>query len=88
MNLKNEWVNNLFTILALSSCVFVVVDIAYDERIWELDLFSIKARLQSLGITIAYFYLLNSIFRRIAHFFIEKAKTRRKRTGKNICLFF
>ncbi|WP_333698053.1 sensor histidine kinase [Bacteroides congonensis] len=88
MNLKNEWVNNLFTILALSSCVFVVVDIAYDERIWELDLFSIKARLQSLGITIAYFYLLNSIFRRIAHFFIDKSKDEKKANWKEYMFVF
>ena len=62
MNLKYEWINTLFIILPLSLCVFIIVDIAYNERIWELDTFAVKARLQALGITVAYFYLLNYIF--------------------------
>ncbi len=39
MNLKYEWINTLFIILPLSLCVFIIVDIAYNERIWELDTF-------------------------------------------------
>lgn len=42
MNLKYEWINTLFIILPLSLCVFIIVDIAYNERIWELDTFSEK----------------------------------------------
>lgn len=74
MNLKYEWINTLFIILPLSLCVFIIVDIAYNERIWELDTFAVKARLQALGITVAYFYLLNYIFKRVARFFIDKSK--------------
>ena len=81
MNLKYEWINTLFIILPLSLCVFIIVDIAYNERIWELDTFAVKARLQALGITVAYFYLLNYIFKRAS--LSTKAKMRRKQTGKN-----
>lgn len=49
MNLKYEWINTLFIILPLSLCVFIIVDIAYNERIWELDTFAVKARLQAFG---------------------------------------
>ena len=69
MNLKYEWINTLFIILPLSLCVFIIVDIAYNERIWELDTFAVKARLQALGITVASLS--------------TKAKMRRKQTGKN-----
>ena len=56
MNLKYEWINTLFIILPLSLCVFIIVDIAYNERIWELDTFAVKARLQALG-TVSYTHL-------------------------------
>lgn len=78
MKLKNEWINTLLIILPLSLCVFIVVDIAYNERIWELATVTKIIRLQSLGITIAYFYLMNYIFRRLAHFFIDKSKNEKK----------
>lgn len=78
MRLKNEWINTLFIILALSLCIFIVVDIAYNERIWESTIFAVWVRLQSLGITIAYFYLLNYIFRRMARFFINKSKDEKR----------
>lgn len=88
MNVRNEWINTLFTALALSLCVFVVVDIAYDERIWELGHFAITARLQSLVITIAYFYLLNFVFRRIAWSFIDKSKDEKKANWKEYVSVF
>lgn len=88
MNSKNEWINTLLIILPLSLCVFIIVDIAYNERIWELETFAIKARLQALGITIAYFYLLKSIFQRAAHFFINKSKDEKKANWKEYAFIF
>ena len=88
MNLKYEWINTLFIILPLSLCVFIIVDIAYNERIWELDTFAVKARLQALGITVAYFYLLNYIFKRVARFFIDKSKDEKKANWKEYVWVF
>lgn len=88
MNLKHKWIYTLFIALTLSLCVFIVVDIAYNERIWELKAFAIKARLQSLGITIAYFYLLNYLFRQIAHSFIDKSKDEKRVNWKEYVFVF
>lgn len=88
MKLKNEWINTLLIILPLSLCVFIVVDIAYNERIWELATVTKIIRLQSLGITIAYFYLMNYIFRRLAHFFIDKSKNEKKAGWKEYACVF
>lgn len=49
MNLKYEWINTLFIILPLSLCVFIIVDIAYNERIWELDTFAVKSTFTGIG---------------------------------------
>lgn len=88
MNLKHEWINTFFLAFALSLCVFIVVDVAYNERIWELNTFAIRARIQALGITIAYFYLLNYIFRRIAHFYINKSKDEKRVNWKEYVFVF
>lgn len=88
MNLKNEWINTLFIILSLSLCIFIIIDIAYNERIWELNTFAIKVRLQSLGITITYFYLLNSIFKRVARSFIDKSKDEKRANWKEYASVF
>ena len=87
MNLKYEWINTLFIILPLSLCVFIIVDIAYNERIWELDTFAVKARLQALGITVAYFYLLNYIFKRVARFFIDKKDEKKANWKEHVWVF-
>ncbi len=63
MNLKYEWINttiyNTATVPCL--CVFIIVDIAYNERIVGTGYFlPVKARLQAIGQSLfAYFYLLN-----------------------------
>lgn len=88
MNVKNKWIQTLFIAFMLSLCVFIVVDIAYDERIWELNAFAIQARLQSLGITIAYFYLLNAIFRRMAHSFIIRSKDEKRANWQEYVFVF
>ena len=77
MNLKHDRIIIFFLALTLSICFFVVVDIAYDERIWEFGAFTLKARLQAFGITAVSFYLSSYFFRRTAHFFINKAKGER-----------
>lgn len=88
MNLKHEWINTFFIALTLSLCLFIVVDIAYDERIWEFGAFTLKARLQSLSITIVSFYFVSYIFRRIAHSFINKSKDQKRANWKEYALVF
>ena len=88
MNLKHEWIVTFFLALTLSICLFVVVDIAYDERIWEFGGFTLKARLQALGVTIVSFYLVSSIFRRIAYSFIDKSKDEKRASEKEYMLVF
>lgn len=51
MNLKHEWVIPFFLALTLSVCLFIIVDITYDERIWEFSFFTLKARVQAFGVT-------------------------------------
>ena len=53
-----------------------------------LDTFAVKARLQALGITVAYFYLLNYIFKRVARFFIDKSKDEKKANWKEYVWVF
>lgn len=88
MNLKHEWVIPFFLALTLSVCLFIIVDITYDERIWEFSFFTLKARVQAFGVTMVSFYLGSYLFRRIAHFFINKSKDEKEQTGKSMCLFF
>lgn len=78
MNSKHEWINTFFIAFALSMCLFILVDIAYDERMWEFGGFTLKARLQAIIITVICFYLLNYVFRRIAQSFVDKNKKRTK----------
>lgn len=88
MNLKHEWINTFFIALILSVCVFIFVDIAYDERIWEFGVFTLKARLQAIGVTIICFYLLSHIFRRIANSFISRSNAEKKASWKEYGLVF
>lgn len=88
MNLKYEWINTFFIALALSLCLFIFVDIAFDERIWEFGTFTLKARLQAIGITIVCFYLLSYFFRRIANYFVNKSKDERRASWKEYVFVF
>lgn len=88
MNSKYEWISTFFIALTLSTCLFVFVDIAYDERIWEFGAFTLKARLQAIGATIACFYLLSYIFRWIAHSFINKSKDEKRANWKEYVFVF
>lgn len=88
MNIKYEWISTFFIALTLSLCVFIVVDIAYNERIWELNSFAIKARIQSFIIMTVYFYLLNYIFQRIAQSFILQSRDEKKTSWKEYMYIF
>ncbi|WP_165023524.1 sensor histidine kinase [Dysgonomonas sp. ZJ279] len=88
MNLKHEWINSFFIALTLSVCLFIVVDIAYDERIWEFGAFTLKARLQSLGITVVTFYLASYGYQRMAQLFINKNKDKKRANWKEYVFVF
>lgn len=88
MNLKHEWINSLFIALMLSLCLYIIVDIAYDERIWEFGAFTLKARIQALGITVVSFYFASYMYRRIAHSFINKSKDKKGVNWKEFALVF
>lgn len=88
MNLKHEWVIPFFLALTLSVCLFIIVDITYDERIWEFSFFTLKARVQSFGVTMVSFYLGSYLFRRIAHFFINKSKDEKRANWKEYVFVF
>jgi len=88
MNIKYEWINSFFIALTLSVCLFVFIDIAYDERIWEFGAFTLKARLQAIGVTIACFYLLSYVFQRIANSFINRSKAEKRVSWKEYVLVF
>jgi hypothetical protein len=64
MNVKHEWINTFLIALTLSICLFIVVDIAYDERIWEFGTFTLKVRIQAVSVVVVTFYF----YRRIARF--------------------
>lgn len=86
MNWKQEWMITFLLALTLSLCLFIVVDIAYDERIWEFGAFTLKARIQAIGVTIGAFCLGSYVFRRIARSFIRKSKNEKKATWKEYAL--
>lgn len=88
MNLKHEWIIPLILALTLSICLFLIVDIAYDERIWEFGSFTLKARIQSLGITITSFYFASYLFRRIAYSFVNKSKDEKRANWKEYMFVF
>jgi sensor histidine kinase YesM len=88
MNSKNEWINTFFIAFAFSICLFIFVDIAYNERIWEFGAFTLKARLQAIVITIVCFYLLSYIFRKITNFFINKSKDEKRANWKEYVFVF
>lgn len=88
MNVKHEWINTFFVALTLSVCLFIFVDIAYDERIWEFGVFTLRARFQAIGVTIVCFYLLSYIFQRIANFFINRGKAEKRRIREEYILVF
>lgn len=88
MNLKYERSIPFFLALTLSICLFIVVDIAYDEQIWEFSPFTLKARIQSFSVTIVSFYLASYLFRRIAHSFINRSKDEKKANWKEYVFVF
>lgn len=88
MNLKYKWINSFFVAITLSICFFIMVDIAYDERIWEFGAFTLKARLQSLGLTIVAFYFASYMYQRIAQYFINKSKDKKRANWKEYAFVF
>ncbi|MDR1201309.1 MAG: histidine kinase [Tannerellaceae bacterium] len=88
MNVKHEWINTFLIALTLSICLCIVVDIAYDERIWEFGAFTLKARLQAVSITIVTFYSGSYIYRRIARFFVNKSKDKKRARWKEYVVVF
>lgn len=58
--------------------MFIVVDITYNERMWEFNPFAFRARLLAMGITITTFFLGSFIYQRIARYFINKSKDKKK----------
>lgn len=88
MNIKYEWISTFFIALALSLCLFMFVDIAFNERIWEFSTVSLKARLQAIGITLICFYLLSYIFWIVANYFINKSKDKKAAIWKEYLFVF
>lgn len=86
MNTKHEWFNTLIMTLALAICLFAVVDIAYDERLWEFDKYGLKARFQALALVVVVFCFGSYVFKRMARTFIRKNKDK-KRTSRTEYLF-
>ncbi|MDR1202957.1 MAG: histidine kinase [Tannerellaceae bacterium] len=88
MNVKHEWINTFLIALTLSICLFIVVDIAYDERIWEFGAFTLKVRLQAVIVAVVTFYSVSYIYRRIARFFINKSKDKKRAGWKEYVVVF
>ena len=88
MNLKHDWINSLLIALTLTLCMFIVVDITYNERMWEFNPFAFRARLLAMGITITAFFLGSFIYQRIARYFINKSKDKKKASWKEYVLVF
>ncbi len=88
MNLKYEWINTFLLAFLFSICLFIVVDIAYDERIWEFSTSTLKIRLQSLGLTLITFWIAGYFYQRIAHSFINKSKDKKKANWKEYLFVF
>lgn len=88
MKLKQEWLSTFFIALTLSVCVFLFVDIAYNERIWEFGVFTLKARLQAIGVTFVFFYLLSHVFRWIANSSVRRSDVDKKVSRKEYILVF
>lgn len=88
MNLKHDWINSLLIAVTLTLCMFIVVDITYNERMWEFNPFAFRARLQAIGITITAFFLGSFIYQRIARYSINKSKDKKKANWKEYVLVF
>lgn len=88
MNLKHDWINSLLIAVTLTLCMFIVVDITYNERMWEFNPFAFRARLQAMGITITAFFLGSFIYQRIARYSINKSKDKKKANWKEYVLVF
>ena len=88
MNLKHDWINSLLIALTLTLCMFIVVDITYNERMWEFNPFAFRARLLAIGITITTFFLGSFIYQRIARYSINKSKDKKKASWKEYVLVF
>lgn len=82
MNTKHEWINTFFIAFTLAVCLFIIVDIAYNERIWEFNTLSLKIRISALGVTFASFYFGSYIYRRISLSFIQKSKDKKRTNWK------
>lgn len=88
MNLKSEWNKVFFIALLLSICLFIVVDVAYDDPIWGFNAFSLKVRLQNIGVVIVSLYLAGYCFQRIARYFIDKSKNEKRANWKEYLFVF
>ncbi|MCC8143355.1 MAG: hypothetical protein LUD02_04730 [Tannerellaceae bacterium] len=88
MSTKYEWTNSLFIAFTLALCMFILVDINYNERIWEFDSFALKIRVQAILITIVSFYAGSYLFRRIARYFIRKDTDEKRANWKEYLVVF
>ncbi len=88
MKSKHEWINTLLIAFALSACLLVMVDIAYDDPIWGFTIFSLKVRLLVIVMLTLLFCSFNYIFRRIAHSSVNKSKNEKKAHAIEYLLVF
>lgn len=89
MNIKHEWITHFFLSLVLSICLFIVIDIADGKQIWEIGTFPFsKVRLLYLAVTVVFLYFGSYIYRRLALFFINRNKDKRKANWKEYLFVF
>ncbi|MCD7901219.1 MAG: histidine kinase [Bacteroides sp.] len=88
MRKKNEWINSYFIALLFSMCFFVVVDIAYDDPIWEFQSFALWARLQNIVLIMVVFFVAGYYYQRIAHHFFDKSNGKNKANRKEYVFVF
>jgi len=88
MNQKKAWINTSYIAVILAICFFIIIDIAYDERSWEFTGFTLKARLQSIGVTVVTFLLGSYMYQQMAQYFISKNRNDKRTNWKEYILIF
>lgn len=88
MDKKRERLNILLLTITFTICIFIVVDSAYENPIWEFNAIGIKMRIQNTILTLVSFYFAGVMYQWAARWFINRSKDKKGAIWKEYAIIF
>jgi len=88
MNIKNEWLNTFLLAVTFTICTFIVIDSAYEDPFWAFTPYALKLRVQTFSLALVFYCFAGYMYHRVAPYFINKSKDKRRTSWKEYTLIF